>query len=279
MSFNERLRKIIEQACSYVCVGLDTDPARIPSAVKGSPCERVIKFNRAIIDATHSCVSAYKLNSAFYEAQGPDGIRAMKDTFDYLPDHVVSIADVKRGDIGTTAAQYAAAVFEYLGADAATVSPYLGSDSVEPFISYTERGSFVLCLTSNASADEFQKLKTAEGTPFFISVAEKALSWNSGGNIGLVVGATRPEEFNAIRVVAPDIPLLVPGIGAQGGDLEKVVVSGIGVKRSPVLINSSRGIIYRSSSEDFAEAACAECQRLNDQISSILGMLGPKVGE
>ncbi|MFC1477649.1 orotidine-5'-phosphate decarboxylase [candidate division KSB1 bacterium] len=270
MSFAEKLNTVIAEKQSYVCVGLDTDPGKIPISVSGSETERMLDFNKKIIDATLDFAAAYKINSAFYESVGAEGMQVLRETVDHVPDNTVAIVDAKRGDIGNTAQQYARAVFEYLQADAVTLNPYMGYDSIAPFAAYEDRGSFILCLTSNKSAADIQKVGTAEGVPVYVHTAKLIVSWNFSGNLGMVVGATQPEELQTVREIAPDIPLLIPGIGAQGGDLEKTVAFGIGKNRSPVLINSSRGIIYKSSGTDFAEAAAAECKKLRDSINELV---------
>jgi len=274
VTFKEKIIETISQKKSYVCVGLDTDVDRIPDAVTGSPFERILAFNKAIIDATADYASAYKLNSAFYEAAFTDGLAALKETVGAVPNDAITIVDVKRGDIGSTAAQYAKSVFEVQGADAVTLNPYMGYDSIEPFLAYEGKGCFILCLTSNKGADDFQKLILGNGNPFYLEVVRKVASWNRSENLGIVAGATRPDELAAIREIASDMPFLIPGIGKQGGDLERTVSAGIGKKRSPALINSSRSIIYCSSGKNFARAARAECKRLRDGINEILDDLG-----
>lgn len=270
MNFAEKLKKVIREKGSYVCVGLDTDVKRIPEAVKGGISERIAAFNRAIIEATVDYACAYKCNMAFYEAAGKQGYDALHESLRFFPLDALLIIDAKRGDIGNTSAQYARAVFEILGGDAVTVNPYMGYDSIEPFMEYEDKGIFVLCLTSNAGSSDFQKLNLADGGPMYMEVARKITEWNTRGNMGMVVGATHPDELMSIREIAPDIPILIPGIGAQKGDLEKTVRAGIGKNRAPALINSSRGIIYASSGEDFAEAAGRKCRELRDGINAII---------
>ncbi len=273
MTFTEKLKSVIEKKQSYVCVGLDTNPGRIPDFIVGSVFERMLEFNRAIINATSGFAAAYKLNSAFYEAEGPEGLRALAESIELIKDDAITIVDAKRGDIGNTAKQYARTVFDLQKADAATVNPYMGSDSVEPFLDYKDKGCFILCLTSNKGASDFQKQTLKVGVPLYEHAARTIVSWNKNGNAGLVVGATQPEELVEIRQIAPDIPFLIPGIGAQGGDLEKTVGAGIGKTRAPALINSSRGIIYKSNGNDFAEVAAEECLRLRNSINNCIAGL------
>jgi len=264
VNFNRKLVSAAEKNHSLLCVGLDPDPCRMP------PDIGVLDFNRAIIDATAGSVCAYKLNLAFYEALD-GGLDALKGTLEHIPDDIPVIGDAKRGDIGNTAKAYATAIFDNLGFDAATVSPYLGFDSVEPFIEYQDRGVFILCRTSNASAADFQSLlcqtDDADNRPLFQMVAMKAAQWNKHGNIGLVVGATCPEELKIIRQAHPDMPLLIPGVGAQGGDLEASIRYGTDNAGGKAIINSSRGIIYASPGEDFAQAAGAAANSLKQEIN------------
>jgi orotidine-5'-phosphate decarboxylase len=264
MNFFEKLTSAVRKNNSLLCVGLDPDPELMPDKVA------IFAFNKAIIDATSELVCAYKLNFAFYEAFGAQGFNILKDTVDCIPDDIPVIADAKRGDIGNTAQAYARAIFSKLNFDAATVNPYLGFDSVEPFIQYRDRGVFILCRTSNPSSADFQSLNCKidkQSSPLFELVAAKASQWNRYGNIGLVVGATYPQELKLIRQSHPDMPLLIPGIGAQGGDLEKAVRYGADVNGEKAIINSSRQIIYASRGKDFAQAAQQAATKLRDQIN------------
>jgi orotidine-5'-phosphate decarboxylase len=266
MNFREKLISATRRNDSLLCVGLDPDPERMPEKIG------VFEFNREIIDATVDLVCAYKPNLAFYESLGSDGLDALKQTVEHIPADVPVILDAKRGDIGNTARAYARALFDYLGGDAATVNPYLGLDSVEPFIQYHDKGIFILCRTSNAGALDFQSLRFeaesgTEPRPLFEIVALKARQWNTHGNIGLVVGATYPEELKLIRSTHPDMPILIPGIGAQGGDLASAVVYGINGQGEMAIINSSRQIIYASRERDFAEAARRTAVALREQIN------------
>ncbi len=267
MNFVEKLTNIARKNKSLLCVGLDPDPALMPGKIS------IFEFNKAIIDATADLVCAYKLNLAFYEALDDEGHDALKRTVKHIPDDIPVIGDAKRGDIGNTAKAYARAIFINLNFDATTVNPYLGFDSIEPFIQYRDKGVFILCRTSNAGAVDFQALRceVEDGyRPLFELVARKASQWNTCGNIGLVVGATYPEELRQIRNSHPDMPLLIPGIGAQGGDLELTVRYGVDARGEKAIINSSRQIIYASREKDFAQAARQAAAELRDQINSYL---------
>jgi orotidine-5'-phosphate decarboxylase len=266
MKSNHHIRQVIQKKNSMLCVGLDTDPDKIPSFIlkQNNP---VYQFNRAIIDATHDLVAAYKPNLAFYEALGDEGWSILKQTVDYIPEGILKIGDAKRSDIGSTAIKYAKSLFD-LGFDIVTVNPYLGWDSVGPFVHEEEKGVFVLCLTSNPSAQDFQ-YRMVEGRPFYQRVAEKVIEWNSNENCGLVVGATYPEELTKIREMAPDLPFLIPGIGAQGGNLESAVLGGTDSQGEMAIINSSRSILYASSDKNFTDAARREAKKLKDTMNHL----------
>ena len=265
MNFVEKLANAARKNKSLLCVGLDPDPERIPEKTG------VFEFNKAIIDATADLVCAYKPNIAFYEALGNEGLDALKQTVRYVPDDIPVIVDAKRGDIRNTAKAYAKAIFDNFNFDATTVNPYLGFDAVEPFLRYSDKGIFILCRTSNAGAADFQSLlcQTEEHgyRPLFEIVALEASQWNLHGNIGLVVGATYPEELKLIRNSHPDIPLLIPGIGAQGGDLAATIRYGVNTEGGGAIINSSRGIIYASPGKDFTQAARRAARALRDRIN------------
>lgn len=258
----------------HLAVGLDTDPRRIPASVApdAEPADRVVEFNRAIVAATADLAAAYKPNSAFYEALGAEGFRALEETAAAVraeaPGAAV-ILDAKRADIGSTNAGYVAAAFERLGADAVTVHPYLGGEALAPFLERRDKLVFVLARTSNPGAGEFQDL-AADGLPLYRHVARAvARDWNGAGNCGLVVGATYPEELRAVREdVPPEMPILIPGAGAQGGDVAAVVVANREADSDAYLINASRSIIYASSGEDFAAAGRAAAQDLDAEIRS-----------
>ncbi len=266
MTCNQRLSETIRKRDSLVCVGLDVNPDRMPKHLF-SQTDPILAFNKAIIDATHDLVLAYKPNLAFYEALGVDGWRILRETVAYIPEGVIKIGDAKRGDIGTTAQKYAESLFD-LGFDIVTVNPYLGWDSIKPFVQDPARGVFILCLTSNPSSRDFQ-YAISNGQTLYQSVAETAVRWNENGNCGLVVGATHPDELKDIRAIAPDLPFLIPGIGAQGGDLEASVTAGTDVRGEAAVINSSRGIIYASTGDDFADAARLETAKLRDAINAV----------
>jgi orotidine-5'-phosphate decarboxylase len=262
MTFREKLEAATARNGSLLCVGLDPDPARLP-------IDDVGEFNRAIVEATADLVCAYKPNLAFYEALGEDGYAALRETLAAIPPDIPTIADGKRGDIGNTARAYARAVFDVLGFDAVTVNPYLGGDSLEPFIEREDRGVFVLCRTSNPGAADIQDLAVASdggSRPLYEVLAELARGWDSRGNVGLVTGATYPEELRRVRELCPDMVLLVPGVGAQTGDLAAAVRGGVDARGGGMLVNASRGVLYASKGADFAEAAREAARALRDEI-------------
>jgi len=265
VTFIKKLTRATRRNHSLLCVGLDPDRERMPENIG------VTEFNRAIIEATSDLVCAYKINFAFYETLGDEGMSVLKQTRSFIPADIPVIGDAKRGDIGNTAKAYARAIFSYFNFDATTVNPYLGHDSIEPFLQYRDRGIFILCRTSNAGAVDFQALKAEIGDnrylPLFQVVAHKAAEWNVHGNIGLVVGATYPEELKVIREQHPDMPLLIPGIGAQGGDLELTVRYGVDRHGEKAIINSSRQILYASTGKNFAQAARQAAIELREQIN------------
>lgn len=269
MSFRDRLQQAMQR--SPVCVGLDTDLRLIPEFLHSAP-NPILEFNCRIVDATIDLVGAYKPNFAFYEGHGVVGMEALRETVAYIraknPD-IITVADAKRGDIGNTAAMYAQSIFEDLEFDCVTVNPYMGWDSVSPFVKDPEYGAFILCLTSNSGSHDFQ-YKMIDGKPLYRHVAEKAQLWNTSGNIGLVVGATHPDDMKSVREAAGDMPFLVPGIGAQGGDLASVVKSNATGATLQALINSSRNIIYASNGKDFEDAARKATEYLRDQIEKLL---------
>lgn len=267
MKFREKLEAAWEQSDSMLCIGLDPDPALMPD---GFGADDVAAFNIAIIEATSDLVCAYKPNVAFYEALGPErGYAALRRTLSAIPPHVITLADAKRGDVGHTARAYVRAIFDDLGFDAATVNPYLGRDSVEPWIERADKGAIVVCRTSNPGAPDFQDLQVqSEGgtRPLYEIVAERAQSWDRHGNVGLVVGATYPDEMRRLRALCPNTPFLVPGIGAQAGSLEEAVRAGIDARGRGMLISASRGVTYASKGADFAAAARAAALKLRDEI-------------
>ena len=250
---------------SLLCVGLDPDPSKLP-------VRDVFEFNRAIIDATADLVCCYKPNLAFYEALGIRGLQALKKTLAHIPKNIPVIGDAKRGDIGNTATAYAKALFGYYKFDAVTVNPYMGYDSVKPFLDYRDKGIFVLCRTSNSSASDFQDLVDNFGMKFYQTVALRAGDWNKGGNVGLVVGATFPEELREIRKLCPDMPLLIPGVGAQGGDLELSVRYGVDANKEKAVIVAARQVIYASKGPDYAQAARKAAGELRNAINRYRGI-------
>lgn len=258
----------------FVCVGLDSKYAKIPQymrSVGGGVKNTIFKFNQMIVEATKDIVCCYKPNIAFYE--GDQGKRALYDTINFIHDTaptVPVILDVKQGDIDNTNDGYVVDDFDWYDADAITVHNYMGMQAMEPFLSQKDKGIFPLCRTSNKGADEFQNLMLANGERLYQKVARNvAGAWNKNGNCGLVVGATCPEELQLVRHIVGDMPILIPGIGAQGGDLERTVLAGKNSKNQGMIINSSRAIIFASNGPDFAEAARLETQRLHDSITKV----------
>ena len=259
---------------NFVCVGLDTDYNRIPAALKENiPVEdAVFAFNRAIVDATHDLVCAYKPNAAFYEARGDAGFRALQQTVRYIKQmypHIPVILDAKRADIGSTNLGYVESTFDLLGVDAITVHPYLGQEALAPFLARKEKGIIVLAKTSNPGAGEFQDLLVGEAQePLYQVVARHvAARWNTNGNCALVVGAPYPAELKQVRSIVGDMPILIPGIGAQGGEIEATVNAGKDSRDRGMIINASRSIIYASSNNDFAQAARNAAEQLKAEIN------------
>ena len=269
MTFNDKLRKITLKNNSLLCIGLDSELAKIPQHLKerGHPQH---EFNQAIIKITHDLVCAYKLNTAFYEARGENGIRELKRTCDYLKEsfpEIPVIVDAKRADIGNSNEGYTKFIFDYLSADAVTVHPYLGQEALKPFLDRLEKGIFVLCRSSNPGAGEFQDLEV-NGKPLYQVVAENvADKWNYNNNCGVVVGATYPSELEIVRRIVDKIPILIPGIVTQGGDIEKTVKSGVDSEGLNAIINSSRGIIFAGDGPDFTDKARSETIKLRDEIN------------
>ncbi|MEO5891559.1 MAG: orotidine-5'-phosphate decarboxylase [Ferruginibacter sp.] len=270
---------------SYLCIGLDTDIDRIPIHLRSHP-DAVFEFNKQIIDATKDLCVSYKINTAFYEAMGLKGWEAMQKTVDYIPSEHFTIADAKRGDIGNTSSQYAKAFFEVLNFDAITVAPYMGEDSVRPFLEYDNKWTIVLGLTSNKGAEDFQKLSVTNipeedftmiphiADPvrhafLYQKVIEKIAGWGNTGNLMFVTGATKVSEFEVIRNIIPNHFLLVPGVGFQGGSLAEVSRHGLN-KDCGLLVNASRAIIYASGKEDFAVEARAIASQYQLEMSGFL---------
>lgn len=266
-------QKLVEQIRlkkSFLCIGLDVDLDKIPSHLLKEE-DPIFAFNKAIIDATHHLAVAYKPNTAFYEAYGIPGWKALQRTIEYLNEHhpdIFTIADAKRGDIGNTSGRYAKAFFDDLSFDSITVAPYMGKDSVEPFLAYTDKHTILLALTSNEGAFDFQTAQT-DGEELFKKVEKTSREWINGQNLMYVVGATKTSMIAEIRRLAPNNFFLVPGVGAQGGDLREVCRSGMN-SQVGLLVNSSRSIIYASSKEDFAQAAATAAGELQGEMKEIL---------
>jgi len=268
VTFQDKLRAAAEHNRSLLCVGLDPDPALLPAPVRGQD-NPTLHFLKHIIDATADLVCAYKPNFAFFGALGGRAWPTLKATLEHIPPSIPVLLDAKVGDIGNTAQQYARMFFEELGADALTVNPYMGLDAVAPFLAYPDKGTFLLCLTSNKGAEDFEQQQLPDG-PLYLRVARKAVEWNTAGNCGLVVGATQPGAFAQLRQHAPDLPFLVPGVGAQGGDLEAVVRHGIDRRGGGLLINASRAVLYAAKGPDFAQAARTAAAQLRQRIQACL---------
>jgi orotidine-5'-phosphate decarboxylase len=270
----QELIALIRERRSFLCVGLDTDPAKMPAHLRDAQ-DGIFLFNRAIIDATIDHCVAYKPNLAFYEALGIEGLRQLKLTMDYLHGlgkPAFTIADAKRGDIGNTSERYAKAFLDPKGDfnfDAITVAPYMGADSVQPFTVYDGKWVILLALTSNKGAFDFQLTEDKNGTPLYQRVLETSKQWGNEENMMYVVGATKAQMLTDVRRIVPGSFLLVPGVGAQGGSLEEVCKYGLN-NDCGLLVNSSRGIIYASQGEDFAEAAAREAQKLQQQMAACI---------
>jgi orotidine-5'-phosphate decarboxylase len=275
MLSREQLIAEIKKKRSFLCVGLDPDLDKIPEWLKSYP-DPIFEFNKRIIDATRDLCVAYKPNSAFFESYGLKGLQALIDTCKYLPKETLNIIDAKRGDIGNTSDKYARAFFDEttsgMNFDAITVTPYMGNDSVKPYLAYEGKWVIILALTSSVGSKDFQYLET-EGGFLYETIIKKANTWAGADRIMYVVGATKSIEFTNIRAYAPDNFLLVPGVGAQGGSLEDVCKYGM-TKDCGLLVNSSRSIIYASNGEDFADAARAEALKLQQQMAAELEKAG-----
>lgn len=268
----QQLIEQIKLKRSFLCVGLDTDLNKIPQQLLETE-DPIFEFNKAIIDATKDYCVAYKPNIAFYECLGPKGWDSLKKTIDYIPRDIFTIADAKRGDIGNTSRYYANTFFDYLQADSVTVAPYMGEDSVTPFLEHENKWVILLALTSNKGALNFQFVKDVNGNELYKKVLKNSTEWGTPDNLMYVVGATRAEGIGEVRKIAPDHFFLVPGVGAQGGSLEDVTNYGWN-HDCGLLVNSSRGIIYASQGDDFAEAASSAAQNLQLQMKQILDTKG-----
>ena len=266
----QQLTEQIKKKNSFLCIGLDVDITKIPTYLLKEE-DPIFAFNKAIIDATHHLCVAYKPNTAFYEAYGLKGWKSLSKTINYLNinhPEIFTIADAKRGDIGNTSSMYAKAFFEDLEFDSVTVAPYMGKDSIEPFLAFKDKYAIMLALTSNEGAFDFQT-KSLDGNTLYKQVIETSKTWKNSENLMYVVGATKAEYFSEIRQIVPDSFLLVPGVGAQGGNLQEVCKYGMNDSIG-LLINSSRGIIYASSTKDFAQAAALKANDLQAQMEEIL---------
>lgn len=262
--------KVIKQndEGKYICVGLDTDINKIPSFFLKEK-NPVLAFNKSIIDATKNFAAAYKINFAFYERNGVKGIEELEKTIELIPEDVLSIADAKRGDIGNTSQMYAGSVYDHFGFDSVTLHPYMGKDSLAPFLDYADKLNYILILTSNPGANDFEKLKLQDGKYLYQNILDKANTWNTKNNCGIVFGATKIDELKTNIDNFGNLSVLLPGVGAQGGSLEEVVSLFKFYKRKNYIVNVSRGILYKSNNKDFAEAAQNEIKNFNKIISEI----------
>lgn len=269
MKFEQKLNTIINKNNSLLCVGLDPMMERIPAHIKNQEYP-LFAFNKAIIDATYDLVCSFKPNSAFYEQFGASGIDQLKMTFDYIHEHhpeIVTILDAKRADIGNTNHGYATFAFQYLNADGITLHPYFGGEALKPFIDWEDKGCIIMCRNSNVDSGEFQNMMI-DGKELYRYIAEHfSTRWNYNRNILLVVGATYPEELAEVRRIVGDMTMLVPGVGAQGGDVERTMRAGLNSNRAGLIINSSRAIIYAGGDEDFANRAREEAIKLRDELN------------
>ena len=268
LSFNDKLNKLISRKSSFLCLGLDPDAEKIPAILKYEK-NPLHKFVYEIIEATKDIVVAYKANLAFYECEGQNGLEALMDLSLLIPNDVLFILDGKKGDIGNSSEKYASAYFDHLGADAVTLNPYMGLDALEPFLKNPEKGSFVLALTSNESAADFQMLQVGN-KPLYLTVAKKVSEWNVKNNCGLVVGATDIEGLKILRQNLPELPFLIPGIGAQGGNLKAVLQYGRDKHGTGVLINIGRDIIYSGKAKDFAQQARKKALSYSQEMSKLM---------
>jgi orotidine-5'-phosphate decarboxylase len=249
----------------FICVGLDTDINKIPFQLK-SHQDAIFNFNKSIIEKTCNSAAAYKLNFAFYEKFGSAGFDILKRTIEIIPDNILIIGDAKRGDIGNTSKMYGDSVFNFFGCDALTINPYMGEDSVTPFLEFKDKLNFFLALTSNPGASDFEKMKLENGNYLFQEVITKVVKWNKNKNCGIVFGATHPDELKNNLQLMNHLPVLLPGVGVQGGSIEEVVHTFREAHRMNFLINVSRGIIYKSNGDNFADAAAEELNTLNAKV-------------
>jgi orotidine-5'-phosphate decarboxylase len=274
MNFLDKLLAVSRLQNSLLCVGLDPEQERLPSRLRSMPVTRAVTyFCQAIIEATAPFVCAFKPNLAFFEVLGPEGMYVFQNVIKTVPEHIPIIVDAKRGDLGNTARNYASAIFDVYGCDAVTVNPYLGYDSVAPFLAYEEKAIFFLCRTSNPSASDFQDLlvcdKNGQKRLLYEVIAQRVQLWNRFGNCGLVVGATYPQELKAIRSLCPDLPILIPGVGVQGGNLEASVLEGVDMSGDKAIISVSRAILYAGDGDDYAVSAANEARKLRNRINEV----------
>lgn len=269
MNFTDKLSQIQKKNNSLICIGLDTEIEKLPQSIKTTN-EPLFNFNKTIIDATFDLVCAYKPNSAFYEAEGPEGIKQLQKTISYIQEkypEIPIILDAKRGDIGNTAKMYAKMAFEYFNVDALTVNPYLGIDSLEPYLTYQDKFIFVLVRTSNPGAKDFQDYLIGQ-EKLYQKIAIKLKSLKNDSQIGIVVGATYPEELKELRKLLPQTVILIPGLGTQGGDTEKTIKYGIDRRAAGIVINVSRAILYASDKDDFGQKTREEAGKFRELINT-----------
>jgi orotidine-5'-phosphate decarboxylase len=274
MNFLDKLLASSRQQNSLLCVGLDPEPERFPAQLQDMTVAKAVTyFCQGIIEATSQYVCAFKPNLAFFEVLGPKGMYIFQDVISAIPEHIPIIVDAKRGDLGNTARKYASTVFDVYGCDAVTVNPFLGYDSVTPFLAFHDKGIIFLCRTSNPGARDFQDLlvqgEKGQVRPLYEIIAQRVQSWNKAGNCGLVVGATYPQELSNVRSMCPDMPILIPGVGAQGGDLETSVVAGVDLLGEKAIIAVSRAILYAGEGEDYAVSAANEARELRNRMNEV----------
>jgi orotidine-5'-phosphate decarboxylase len=253
----------------FICVGLDTDPQKLPLHFKKDE-DSILEFNKSIIEATLEFAAAYKINFAFYEKFGSEGLDILKQTVGIIPNDILKIGDAKRGDIGNTSRYYAESLFDYYGFDSTTINPYMGEDSVKPFLEYSDKLIFILALTSNPGANDLEKLQLKDEKYVFQKVIEKVKLWNKDRNCGIVFGATNLKELQENIKEFGNLPVLLPGVGAQGGNFEEVMSTFIEQKKLNLLVNVSRGIIYKDNTSRFAKAAAEEIIRLNKIVKRLI---------
>jgi orotidine-5'-phosphate decarboxylase len=273
-TFAEHIAVASSRADSLVCIGLDPDFNRFPAHLRElGPRDAIIQFNRAVIDATSDIACAYKPNLGFYLGHGLAGPEALVETRALIPAEVPAILDCKAGDVGSTAAAYARGIFDEWSFDAVTVNPFLGEDSLAPFLAYPDRGVLVLCKTSNPGSGEWQDLQVGHdgGDPLFLKLAERVARWaiDYPASVGVVVGATYPEQLALVRARCPNLPILLPGIGAQAGDLDAAIVGGLDADGGALIVTASRSIIYAGSGPDFADLAREAALRLRDDVNAV----------